>query len=461
MDKIVPDLLRKYRNRVVYPVIVEAKRDAFDKVRAQLKATVPINLLEAKFNTFLPRIMPLIEFPLSKWKELKAFNMVATVLTPDLIEEVAQWREVQKIYPDYLKWALQTVPLEGIFKDYRDKPFTSTYWTKRMLGLDRAKYTGRGITTAVIDTGARVTHEQLKRIRILTAIPEKGGSGDDSNGHGTHCASTVGGSYAIDRRYKAPVEGMAPGCTLISIQALGFIIGMGTTSDVLEAMEMSIGLGAKVVSMSLGSDDAPKDEDNPEAKAVNKLVEAGILPVIAGGNSGPEPSTVGSPGSCLNSLTVGAWDEIKGEVADFSSRGPTKGDGYIKPDIVAPGVRINSALVGLLDQMTDPTQPRYGPISGTSMACPHAAGLVTCMAQLYRERIGKELTVEEIKTMMKALGHEKNNDDGWGLLRWDIVESWASTTYGVPARAQNLTIRSATLVNPRDWVSRYRLRSRG
>ncbi len=436
MDKIVPDLLRTYRRRSVYPVIIEAKKDVFDKVRSSLREIVPTGLLEARFHTFMPRIMPLIEFPLTKWKELKTFNMIATVLTPNLIEEVAQWREVQRVYPDYVKWALQTVPPEGIFKDYKEKLFTSTYWTKRMLGLDRANrqgFAGKGITTVVIDTGARVTHEQLRRVKALTAMPEKGGSGDDANGHGSHCTSTVGGSYAIDRRYKVPVEGMAPECTLTSIQALGFIIGMGCTSDVLQAMEMSIGLGVKVVSMSLGSDDAPKDEDNPEAKAINELVARGIIPVIAAGNSGPDPETVGSPGSCLNSLTVGAWNELEDTIANFSSRGPTAGDGYVKPDVVAPGVKINSALIGFLDSMVDPTQPKFGPISGTSMATPHAAGLVTCMAELYRQKIRRELTVDEIKTMMSELGpnQPKDNNVGNGLITWDIVERWVSTTYGV------------------------------
>jgi subtilisin family serine protease len=435
MDKIVPDLLRKYRTRTVYPVIIEARKDVFDQVRSSLREIVPTRLLEARFHTFMPRIMPLIEFPLTKWKEMRTFNMMATVLTPDLIEEVAQWGEVQRVYPDYVKWALQTVPSEGIFKDYKEKLFTSTYWTKRMLGLDRANsqgFTGKGITTVVIDTGARVTHEQLRRVKALTAMPEKGGSGDDSDGHGSWCAATIGGTYAIDRRYNVPVEGMAPECNLTSIQALGFIIGMGTSSDIIKAMEMSIGLGAKVVSMSLGSNDAPKDEDNPEAKAINELANRGIIPCIAAGNSGPDPETVGSPGSCLNSLTVGAWDELQGKIADFSSRGPTAGDGYIKPDVVAPGVRIDSALVGYLDSMVDPTQPHFGPISGTSMATPHTAGgPATCMAHLYRERIGRELTVEEIKTMMEALGHPKTNDDGWGMLSWNTVESWVSSQYGI------------------------------
>lgn len=429
MMSLTPSLERTYRQRAVSPVIIEAKTRAFNDVNALLRAMVPVELLEATFHTFLPRIRALIEFPISKWKEIPRFNMIATVLTPPLIEEVAQWRAVERIYPDYMEWALET----GVFRDYKGKPFTSTYWMKKTLGLERASlqgFTGRGITTAIIDTGVRVTHEQLRRARALTAIPEKGGSGEDSNGHGSWCSATVGGSYARDRRYNVQVEGMAAECTLISIQALGFIIGMGTTSDILKAMEMALGLDAKVVSMSLGSNEAVKDGDNPEAKAIDELVKKGIVPCVAAGNSGPGASTVGSPGSCQNSLTVGAWDELKGALAEFSSRGPTA-DGYVKPDIVLPGVRIDSALVGLLDALTDKSEPKYGPISGTSMATPHAAGLVTCMAQLYRDRLGKQLTVDEVKRMMTALGHGKTNDDGWGMLDWSLVETWVSTEYGV------------------------------
>ena len=432
MERMTPDLLRTYWSRTVSPVICEAKVGAFKRVRDQLKAIVPLDMLQAKFG-LMPRLTGQVEVSFSKWKEIPTFNMVATVLTPNLIEEVAQWGDVERMYPDYMKFAVQTVPSQGIYKDHKGVPFTSTYWTKRLMGLDRANekgFTGRDIRAVVIDTGARATHEQLGRVRILTAMAEKGGSGIDFNGHGSWCCSCLGGARGFDRRYNVPVEGMAPHCDLTSIQALGFIIGMGSSSDIISAMETCIGLDARVVSMSLGSNDALKDNENPEAVAINALAEHGIVPCVAGGNSGPSPSTIGSPGSCLNSLTVGAWDPINGKMADFSSRGPTAGDGYIKPDVSAPGVRINSALVGFLDDMVDPTQPKYGPISGTSMSTPACAGLVTCMSQLYEEVIGKKLTVHEVKKMMEELGHEKTNLDGWGFLSWDLVERWVSSNYG-------------------------------
>jgi len=430
---MTPELLRTYRGRTVTPVIVEAKAGAFDRVRAQLRAMVPLDRLQTRFG-FLPRLTGQVEVPFSKWKEIKTFNMVATVLTPELIEEVAQWGDVERVYPDYTKYAVQVVPDKGIYRDRKGVPFTSTYWTKRLMGLDRAGergFTGRDIRVVVIDTGARGTHEQLGRVRIMTAAPEKGFSGLDSNGHGTWCCSCVGGARGFDRRYNVPVEGMAPHCDLWSIQALGFVVGMGSSSDIISAMETCIGMDARVVSMSLGSADAPKDENNPEAVAINAMVERNVVPVVAAGNSGPDPETIGSPGSCLNSLTVGAWDPISGRMAGFSSRGPTAGDGYIKPDVSAPGVRIDSALVGFLDDLVDPTQPKYGPISGTSMSTPHVAGLATCMAQLYEEVIGKRLTVDEVKRMLEQLGHEKTNDDGWGFIDWEKVERWVSSEYGV------------------------------
>lgn len=435
MEKMTPDLLRTYWARTVSPVIVEARVGAFDRVRAQLKATVPLDMLQTKFGP-LPRLTGQVEIPFSKWKEIPTFNMVAAVLTPGLIEEVAQWGDVEKVYPDYTKYALQVVPDQGIYKGYKGVTFTSTHWTKQLMGLDRANekgFTGRDILAVTIDTGARNTHEQLGRVRILTAAPEKGFSGWDQNGHGTWVSSCLGGARGFDRRYNVPVEGMAPHCDLTSIQALGFIIGAGSSSDIISAMETCIGLDARVVSMSLGSTDAPKDEDNPEDVAINALVEKDIIPVIAAGNSGPSPSTVGSPGSCLNSLTVGAWDSINGKMADFSSRGPTAGDGYVKPDVIAPGYRIDSALVGYLDGMVDPTQPKYGAISGTSMSVPHDGGLVTCMAQLYEEVIGKRLTVHEVKRMMGEIGPNQPKDtvQGNGFIDWGIVERWVETTYGV------------------------------
>jgi len=427
---------------VLNPVIIETKENKFLDTVQIIKQAIPdyinnflgfrLNLGERITNIISPPEVNLF----SKFKEMKLFNMFATILPGNLLEEVLDMREVEGVYPDRLVFALEAVPEQGVFRDQKGRPFTSTYWTKRLMGIDlfnEKGFRGQGVNACIIDSGARKSHPQLYRVRTLSAAPEKGMSGLDSNGHGTWCVSCVGGSYAIDSKLGVPVEGMAPECNLISIQSLGYVIGCGSSSDVIKAMEMAYNLGADVVSMSLGSNPpSPPDDKNPEAKAVKKLTEAGIVCCIAAGNSGPGEKTIGSPGSALDALTVGAWDPIKSELAYFSSRGPTAGDGYIKPDVVAPGVRIHSATVGLIDS-TDYVSTRYAPISGTSMATPHVAGLVTVMKQVWRELLGKNLTTEEIKTMMEQLGHEKNNETGWGFIDAYKFNEWLSTQYGIEA----------------------------
>ena len=431
MEKLTSGVKRIYLNRIVTPVIIQSKKRSFDDLRNELLNEVPVS-----FRNPLPRIIRGVVPALSRWKEIPTFNMIGTALTANLIERAAQMRSVERIYVDDLRYALQSpsVPVQGIFKDFQGEPFTSTFWTKNLLGLDTAHakgFTGRGVKLAVLDTGTRVDLPQVRRTKVLTAMPEKGGTGLDSNGHGTWCTSCAGGRAAIDPRYNAPVVGMAPESDLFSIQVLGFVIGMGTISDILKGMQMALERGIKVVSMSLGSENPPADKDNPELVAVNTLTENGTIVVVAAGNSGPGDETIGSPGSINNSLTVGAVNPLTGELAKFSSRGPTRGDRFTKPDLVSYGVRIDSQSAGLLDDMIDPTQLKYVPISGTSMATPHVAGLVADMAQLYAQKVPKNLTTSEIKKMMASAGKSKNNQEGWGLLTWDIVENWVSTQYGV------------------------------
>ena len=99
--------------------------------------------------------------------------------------------------------------------------------------------------------------------------------------------------------------------------------------------------------------------------------------------------------------------------------------------MVAPGVNVDSAIVGVLDTSGDGVPSRFSPISGTSMSTPHVAGLVALMVECHGRVLGRKLTVEEVKRMMSELGLEKNNTVGWGALTWKIYEKWLSTEYGV------------------------------
>lgn len=256
--------------------------------------------------------------------------------------------------------------------------------------------------------------------------------------HNTWCCACVAGRYAVDTRLsrkvkrKVAAEGMAPNAWLISIKALGYLVGCGSTDGILKAIEYALmRYNVDVISMSLGGpSEEEKPEDDPYYEVFNYVTERGIIPVVAAGNEGPDSNTISTPGCLPNVLTVGAYDPLTGKVANFSSRGPTNW-GDIKPDCIAPGVKIHTACCGLLDRVGDNMRNRYAILDGTSMATPHVAGLVTLMKQAHERLLGKTLTLDEIMTMLKELGHEKTNDEGYGPITWGMYEEWLSTTYGI------------------------------
>lgn len=260
--------------------------------------------------------------------------------------------------------------------------------------------------------------------------------------HNTWVCGCVGGKLVKDEVLSMEVgkdiycEGVAPNCELVSIKVLGYVVGVGSISDIIKGVEKALRMGVKILSLSLGNkEESDKPEDNPYYKVFKKAVEEyNAIPVVAAGNNGPGKGTVNSPGTMPHVLTVAAYDPITGSIANYSSRGPTPW-GDIKPDTIAPGGGvpdhgIDNAIVNLLDMAGDSLTNRYSPIQGTSMATPHVSGLIACMEQAFREKLGKELSVNEVKNMLSKLGHEKTNDDGWGLISWDMFNLWCETEYG-------------------------------
>ncbi|MEU8226005.1 S8 family serine peptidase [Kribbella sp. NPDC048915] len=238
----------------------------------------------------------------------------------------------------------------------------------------QAGYEGSGIQVAVLDTGIDATHPdvsgKIKQSQDFSGSPS---GTEDHFGHGTHVAATIAGTGAGAAGAR---KGVAPKADLLVGKVLGDD-GLGYESWIIAGMEWAAAEGAKVVNMSLGG--GPTDGTDPLSEAVNDITaRTGTLFVVSAGNDGADHS-VGTPGSAAAALTVGAVDR-QDKLADFSSRGPRRGDNGLKPEITAPGVEIIAARA-TGTAMGNPVDSLYTAASGTSMAAPHVAGAAALLAQ--------------------------------------------------------------------------------
>jgi subtilisin family serine protease len=286
----------------------------------------------------------------------------------------------------------------------------------------QAGLTGQHTRVAVLDTGIDTTHPDLTDAVIAAQdFTDSPGGTDDMFGHGTHVASIITGNGV---KYR----GVAPDASLLNGKVLDDT-GSGEDSWVIAGMEWATSQHADVVNMSLG-DSFPSDGTDPVSQAVDRLTEqTGTLFVVAAGNTGPEPESVGSPGAADDALTVGAVDGTDA-LADFSSRGPRFGSPAIKPDITAPGVGIVAARAtnGIIGE---PVGDQYVRLSGTSMAAPHVAGAAAIVKSQH-----PDWTAETIKAAL--MGSAKPNPSlsvyEQGAGRVDLARDVAAPAYATPAK---------------------------
>jgi len=382
-----------------------------------------------------------------------AFDYVTGVWSGPDVEHIAQDNRVLSIWRDNVNKHILSYPYASPDYTYnvRVTPAETMYFTsmqevRHLVGADVANsqgYTGKGVNAVVVDTGGHKDNPMTARLIKQTAIT---GLYTDENGHGEWCASALGGKKAEDltftelNRDKKPVvnEGIAPDCNLYEVKALDLLVGTGTDSWLLRGLSKALSDKADVVSCSWGG---TPDTNTPETDVyytpMKKLKESNAIVCVASGDSGPSRATIDSPGSLPNVLTVGALNAVTntfssqfgkaGEVSGFSSRGPAYGT-LIKPDVVSYGAIIDSAISPILSFSYTHINHAYQAIAGTSQATPVVAGLISLMKQAYGD-IGKTLDMNEVMRMLSRMGHAKNNNDGYGLLTWDMISRWMDSEY--------------------------------
>jgi len=337
-------------------------------------------------------------------------------------------------------------------------------WVRTALGYD-----GTGVTIAVIDSGVTDWHDDLAASHIarfvdfvnFQAVPY------DDYGHGTHVAGILAGDGADSGGAR---HGIAPGVSLLVEKVLDET-GQGYISNVIAAIDYAIAnrdtLGVRIINLSVA---APVSESylvDPLALAAKRAVDAGIVVVTAAGNLGtdtdgtPQYGGIGTPGNAPWVVTVGASSHqstttIRDDVvAPFSSRGPTPIDSLAKPDLVAPGVGIESLAdpsstlfltkpgARIWGTVTTASAP-YLSLTGTSMSSPVVSGTIALMLQA-----NPSLTPNMVKAILEYTAEARAEYDalteGAGFLNArGAVEAAAALSTGS-------RVVASTMNDPTPW----------
>ncbi len=267
-------------------------------------------------------------------------------------------------------------------------------WGIAAVGAGASARTGAGVTVAVLDTGIDRNHTAFAGVQLVERDFSGDGNGD-VQGHGTHCAGTIFGRDVGGRRI-----GVARGVTRALIGKVLADDGRGSSEMIFEGIQWAMQNGANVVSMSLGFDFPGlvrilmEGEGLPTEAAVSVALEAyrgnlrmfdalmnmaealdpfGGSPVIVAAAGNESARGLAKPFEIAASLPAAAEGVISVAALRQEAGGATLGVADFSNTFAvlsAPGQAIPSARAGTTTGLTEK--------SGTSMACPHVAG-VACL----------------------------------------------------------------------------------
>lgn len=336
-----------------------------------------------------------------EWRSFWLVNALALRLDAAVLPELAARGDVLRIHDDAPRQRLAVVAA-GSTVNTRSP--AAIEWGVGMIGAPdvwAAGITGQGVVVGGQDTGVRWSHQALRQqyrgwdgvdadhgYSWHDAIGELLGGGTnpcgvnaaapcDDHNHGSHTIGTIVGDDGGSNRI-----GVAPDARWIACRNMER--GIGRASTYAECFQWFVAPGGngRPLRPDLAPDvinnswSCPPDELCQDPGILRDIVasvrQAGIVVVASAGNDGPACGSLAKPPAIYaEAFTVGATS-ASGALASFSARGPVAAGSLVaKPDVVAPGVAVRSALRG--------SDAAYGNMSGTSMAGPHVAGAVALL----------------------------------------------------------------------------------
>lgn len=297
-------------------------------------------------------------------------------------------------------------------------PRTEMYdWGLERIGVNAArqempKWTGAGVTVAILDTGVDCTHSDLPRIvKGFNALPG-GGLFCDYHGHGTHMAGIIAA-----RVNGLGIMGAAPQVSIAAVKVLD-ATGKGHLSDLINGLQWVYDNQIRLVNMSLGF---PADS-RPLQQAIKSLYDRDIIMVASAGNSCSDSPGQDEAGedegegatACYDSqnavkyparypqvLAVTATD-FDNYTTNYSRTGP-------QVDVTAPGGVWTGARI-----LSTDLGGGYGYGSGTSQAAAHVTGALALKLQ-QQPQIGAGQMKELLQQTATDLGYPRTQQ-GWGLV---------------------------------------------
>lgn len=287
--------------------------------------------------------------------------------------------------PSLVQGQSNVVELQPLSAQHPGFPGRQTWgWGQVAMDLDRldGSYRGAGVKVAVVDSGVQRDHPNLRVSAGRDLVSSNNAWGDDTVGHGTHCAGVISA-----RDTGSGIRGFAPDAELHAVK----IFPGAQISHLVEALNYCIEQGIDVVNMSLGIPQLGPDQIELLQGKLRQARASGVACVVAAGNSAggvqypavfPEVLAVAAlgqqgtfPTNSYHSTQV-FDDAVPAANALFSAKFTCFGP---EIDVAAPGVAILSTFA-----------PRgYSAMDGTSMAAPHVAGLAALLVGHHPELRGQ------------------------------------------------------------------------